>query len=413
MAALLTFFAVGRGRAPGRQRSPVRAREGRAPGRARGGRVPRRGQPVHHVAGGNAAAHGYERGRGRPGLVRARRGRRRHRRSTSRGAVVSCAGRHAGTAAPRSSRTRSTSPATWPARSPCSSGSSWPAPAIRTPTRSLRCSSRLVLLVAAAADPPQRRRADGSGAGRGGRGGAPAIGESVPRVRVAASPAAAGRQALLRRRRRSASRRARRSRRGTPRRRRRGRGSAARCPEADVVVHVEPEAGSDAAIRERAQAAALQVPRGARDPQRERDHRRRSTPRSRSISSCPARMSLDEAHAVAEAVERAILNALPEVDDVQTHLEPLAEESPRAVRRPHGGGARRRVRAPHRPRGDRGSSRATCASSRPAKASSRSSRSGSTVRRSCKRRTREPARSRSASGASSPEIVDVHVHTEP
>jgi divalent metal cation (Fe/Co/Zn/Cd) transporter len=37
-------------------------------------------------------------------------------------------------------------------------------------------------------------------------------------------------------------------------------------------------------------------------------------------------MGLDEAHAIAEQVERAILDAVPEVSAVQTHLEPLAEE---------------------------------------------------------------------------------------
>jgi len=39
----------------------------------------------------------------------------------------------------------------------------------------------------------------------------------------------------------------------------------------------------------------------------------------------PGDLSLGEAHAVAEEVERAIVDAVPEVDAVQTHLEPLAE----------------------------------------------------------------------------------------
>ncbi len=47
--------------------------------------------------------------------------------------------------------------------------------------------------------------------------------------------------------------------------------------------------------------------------------------RSRSTSSSRATSPLEEAHAVAEEVERAIVDALPEVDAVQTHLEPLAE----------------------------------------------------------------------------------------
>jgi len=95
-------------------------------------------------------------------------------------------------------------------------------------------------------------------------------------------------------------------------------------PEADVVVHVEPQAGSEAELRERVQEAALQVPRvreihnvnvidvGGR----------------REISlhlKLPGELSLDEAHSVAERVEHAIRVALPEIASVRTHLEPLAE----------------------------------------------------------------------------------------
>ena len=41
----------------------------------------------------------------------------------------------------------------------------------------------------------------------------------------------------------------------------------------------------------------------------------------------PGELSLDEAHAVATAVEASIEEALPGVDVVHTHLEPLVEES--------------------------------------------------------------------------------------
>jgi cation diffusion facilitator family transporter len=94
-------------------------------------------------------------------------------------------------------------------------------------------------------------------------------------------------------------------------------------PGADVVVHVEPQQ-AEAALRERAHAAALRVPRvreihnivvldvGAR------------TEVSLHLK-LPGSLSLAEAHAVASEVEREILAAAPEVDAVQTHLEPLAE----------------------------------------------------------------------------------------
>jgi divalent metal cation (Fe/Co/Zn/Cd) transporter len=39
----------------------------------------------------------------------------------------------------------------------------------------------------------------------------------------------------------------------------------------------------------------------------------------------PGELSLEEAHEIAEDVERAIRDAVPEISSVQTHLEPLAE----------------------------------------------------------------------------------------
>jgi divalent metal cation (Fe/Co/Zn/Cd) transporter len=41
----------------------------------------------------------------------------------------------------------------------------------------------------------------------------------------------------------------------------------------------------------------------------------------------PGELPLEDAHEVATAVERAIVERVPEVDAVRTHLEPLAEES--------------------------------------------------------------------------------------
>jgi cation diffusion facilitator family transporter len=95
-------------------------------------------------------------------------------------------------------------------------------------------------------------------------------------------------------------------------------------PESDVVVHVEPVEETE--LRERAHAAALEVPRV-----REVHNVTVLTHGDRTEVSLhlklPGELSLEEAHAVASAVERAIAAALPEVDSVQTHVEPLAEES--------------------------------------------------------------------------------------
>ena len=96
-------------------------------------------------------------------------------------------------------------------------------------------------------------------------------------------------------------------------------------PQSDVVVHVEPV--DEAAIRERAQAAATRVPRvrevhnvvvlevGPR------------TEVSLHLK-LPGELTLEDAHEVATEVERAIVESIPEVDAVQTHVEPLAEPGP-------------------------------------------------------------------------------------
>jgi cation diffusion facilitator family transporter len=108
-------------------------------------------------------------------------------------------------------------------------------------------------------------------------------------------------------------------------------------PESDVVVHVEPRA-DEQALRERALAAAARVPRV-----REIHNVTVVTVDSATEVSLhlklPGELTLEEAHAVATEVERTIEQALPEVDSVQTHLEPLSEES--AGRRPAAADTRR------------------------------------------------------------------------
>ncbi|MFL5966618.1 MAG: cation diffusion facilitator family transporter [Gaiellaceae bacterium] len=94
-------------------------------------------------------------------------------------------------------------------------------------------------------------------------------------------------------------------------------------PGSDVVVHVEPQE-DEAAIRERALAAALGVPRV-----REVHNVTVLDVAGRTEVSLhlklPGEVTLEDAHEVASAVERAICERVPEVDVVQTHLEPLAE----------------------------------------------------------------------------------------
>jgi divalent metal cation (Fe/Co/Zn/Cd) transporter len=94
-------------------------------------------------------------------------------------------------------------------------------------------------------------------------------------------------------------------------------------PDSDVVVHVEPQQ-DHAALRERALAAAQRVPRV-------REIHNLSVLRvgpGTEVSlhlKLPGDLPLEEAHEIATSVERAIVESVPEVDAVQTHLEPLAE----------------------------------------------------------------------------------------
>jgi divalent metal cation (Fe/Co/Zn/Cd) transporter len=95
-------------------------------------------------------------------------------------------------------------------------------------------------------------------------------------------------------------------------------------PRSDVVVHVEPDEASG--IRERVRAAALSVRRI-----REVHNVNVLVVEGRAEVSLhlklPGELSLEEAHELAEEVERAIRSAVPEVEAVQTHLEPLAEDT--------------------------------------------------------------------------------------
>ena len=94
-------------------------------------------------------------------------------------------------------------------------------------------------------------------------------------------------------------------------------------PGSDVVVHVEPQE-DQTAIRERALSAALGVPQV-----REVHNVTVLDVGGRTELSLhlklPGELRLEDAHEVATQVEQAIAAAVPEVDAVQTHLEPLTE----------------------------------------------------------------------------------------
>jgi cation diffusion facilitator family transporter len=95
-------------------------------------------------------------------------------------------------------------------------------------------------------------------------------------------------------------------------------------PGADVVVHVEPTPAAEQALRERAHAAAI----GVHDVREIHNLSLVTAESGTSLSlhqKLPGELSLEAAHDVACEVERAIVEAVPEIDAVQTHIEPLAE----------------------------------------------------------------------------------------
>jgi cation diffusion facilitator family transporter len=97
-------------------------------------------------------------------------------------------------------------------------------------------------------------------------------------------------------------------------------------PGADVVVHVEPKHPAAAALRERALEAALRIPR-VREIHNVNVVRVGPRTEVSLHLKLPGDLTLDEAHEIASAVEQAIAAAVPQIDAVQTHLEPLAEPS--------------------------------------------------------------------------------------
>jgi cation diffusion facilitator family transporter len=95
-------------------------------------------------------------------------------------------------------------------------------------------------------------------------------------------------------------------------------------PGSDVVVHVEPKPLSEAALRERVLEAALRVPR-VREIHNVNVLRVGGRTEVSLHLKLPGDLSLEQAHAIASGVEAAIEEALPDVDAVRTHLEPLTE----------------------------------------------------------------------------------------
>ena len=94
-------------------------------------------------------------------------------------------------------------------------------------------------------------------------------------------------------------------------------------PGGDVVVHIEP-GQVEGALREQVRAAAMSVP-GVRELHNLSVIELPDGARVALHLKVPGDVPLMEAHGLAEEVERAIVEGVPQVVEVQSHLEPLAE----------------------------------------------------------------------------------------
>jgi cation diffusion facilitator family transporter len=95
-------------------------------------------------------------------------------------------------------------------------------------------------------------------------------------------------------------------------------------PGSDVVVHVEPGGEADLRVRVHAAAAAVPAIREIHNVSLVEVNGRNELSLHVKL---PGGMTLAEAHEAAEHLEEAIRRAVPELDAVQTHLEPLTEPS--------------------------------------------------------------------------------------
>jgi cation diffusion facilitator family transporter len=94
-------------------------------------------------------------------------------------------------------------------------------------------------------------------------------------------------------------------------------------PNSDVLVHVEPRA-AEGDLRERATAAALGVP-DVREVHNVRVMHVDGGPELSLHVKLPRELALGQAHAVVERLEAALHDAVPELRDVHTHIEPLSD----------------------------------------------------------------------------------------
>lgn len=96
-------------------------------------------------------------------------------------------------------------------------------------------------------------------------------------------------------------------------------------PKSDVVVHVEPSPPATRELRERIRAAAATVP-GVYEIHNLNVFQVGIGTEASLHLKLPGPISLDQAHETATRLEEEIRKAVPDIDEVHTHMEPLSDE---------------------------------------------------------------------------------------
>ncbi len=97
-------------------------------------------------------------------------------------------------------------------------------------------------------------------------------------------------------------------------------------PDSDVVVHVEPSPPPTRELRERVRAAATAVT-GVYEIHNINVLYVGSRIEASLHLKLPRSLTLDQAHAICSRLEQQIDEAVPEIDEIQTHMEPLSDST--------------------------------------------------------------------------------------
>ncbi len=97
-------------------------------------------------------------------------------------------------------------------------------------------------------------------------------------------------------------------------------------PDSDVVVHVEPSPLPTRELRERIRAAATAVP-GVYEIHNINVFHVGSQVEASLHLKLPSSLTLDQAHEICSRLEEQIEEAVPEIGEVETHMEPLSDST--------------------------------------------------------------------------------------